>query len=302
MTEDKKPKRKTVNKVFSIRFLIIVWIAVLVALVVAFIVAQTLGDRIQSTTFPLLSTITAFAAFITQSIFSFAIIRYNAINRNLNEEMKKTGDDINARSEAFREMQFIAANYTVIDFVDSMLIYEESERYIKKLLRARDFSFYLKEDGIDETDIFENFNDYAFVSVRIPIKLIEGKTIGAIRFSRFKFTTEEMGHIFVPCANCDAADCLILHNEITGMDEAVVNLIAKASSDFFIPGAVLPFLSMKIDSVMQSLLGVEIKGKTQLYFTNPEKLEKSGANKYKINSSHFVIIGKPALLENTDNT
>jgi hypothetical protein len=44
-----------------------------------------------------------------------------------------------------------------------------------------------------------------------------------------------------------------------------------------------------------SLLGVSIKGMSELYFTNPEKLEGDLTNTYKINASNFVISGMPYL-------
>jgi len=51
---------------------------------------------------------------------------------------------------------------------------------------------------------------------------------------------------------------------------------------------------------MISLLGVVVDGSIELYFTNPEKIDKTGANKYRINSSQFELIGAPKLGEHKE--
>ena len=42
-----------------------------------------------------------------------------------------------------------------------------------------------------------------------------------------------------------------------------------------------------------SLLGVGIHGLSELYFTNPVKIEGDLTNTYKINSSNFILKGMP---------
>ena len=279
----------------NFRVLLIIWSVVLGLLIVAFIVGHfAIGDTTGGTAaFPLVTVITAFTAFVVQSIFSFAVVSHNEIIRRESKELKKSNADINARSEAFRILQFIASHYTVVDFVDYVLLYEEFERYTEKLRKTKDFTFYLKEEGVDESDVAENFNGYRFVTIKLPMKIVEGKAVGKVKFSRFKFTKENGEHRFLPCAG--ANESLILFNEMDHRSEVVVNLIMKKSSEFFTPGHLNPYLKIKISLTVQSLLGVAIKGWIELYFTNPEKLEKSGANKYKILSSHFEIAGLPVL-------
>ena len=287
------------EQVLNLRALVILWGAVFALLVVVFVAVQFLPEGfVNSATFPLVGAVTAFAAFAVQALFSFTIIKYNAVNREFNEELKLQNTAADARAEQLSTLQFISANYTVVDFVDYMLIYAEPERYVNIVKKAKDFSLYMREYNIDESDVTENFSDYKFVTVKIPIAIIEGKSINKIRFSRFKFTKEDGDHRFVPCGTF--TDSLILYSETDKRQEIVVNLVMRKSSEFFKAGAVIPFLKIKIGLSMCSLLGVEVKGNIELYFTNPEKLEASGANKYRIISSHFEVSGFPRLLNLPD--
>ena len=300
----KQKKEKTPEKaaaapppkgdILNVRFLVIIWGTVFLVLIVAFIVGQVSGEFAKGSTFPLISAITSFAAFIVQSLFSFSVLKHNAMVRDMSDEVKKSTDDINARAESFRTLQFIADNYSVVEFADYMLLYEESERYTAILKKTKDFTVYLREDNVDEKDIFEHFDDYQFLTVKIPFTAIEGKTIGKIKFSRFKFVKDCGDHRFVSCGG--PADSLILYNETDKRSEVVVNLIVNKTSGFYAADKVIPFLKIKISLTMQSLLGVAVKGWIELYFTNPRKLEESGANKYKILSSHFEISGLPTLV------
>jgi len=77
----------------------------------------------------------------------------------------------------------------------------------------------------------------------------------------------------------------------------VVNLIEKKDSGFFNVKEVNQFSKIKINLTMQSLLGVAIDGIIELYFTNPQKIEKSGHSKYNIISSHFEVNGMPKLVD-----
>jgi len=295
-TESKKPLKPLKNNrgQVNLKVLIIVWSAVLVILFVAFLIARLPQLITMGETWQLLSVITAFSAFVMQSLFSFSVLKHNAIIREVNDELKKNNEENNLRNEEFRTLQFISSNYTVVDFVDYMLLYSEFESYTNRLKETKDLTFYLKEQNIDTKDIFENFDQYNFVSLKIPFKIVEGKTIGKIRFSNFRFNKGERVFRFVSCKG--SSHGLILHNENDHRSEVVVNFIYKKSSDFFVTDELNLFTKIKINLTMQSLLGVMVAGATELYFTNPLKLDKDGANKYKINSSHFEVIGMPTLV------
>ncbi|MCL2675985.1 MAG: hypothetical protein FWE84_05340 [Firmicutes bacterium] len=288
-----KEKKRSVN----VRILMIIWVsllALIVGVIIIFIIIMnTVQDFDMSPIFHVVTLIISFATFTATSIFSLAILNHNATSRNMNEEIQKNSCEANARAEAFRTLQFIASNYTIIDFVDYMLIYEEPDNYKAILKKTKDFTFYLREDNVDVNDIIENFADYKFVTIKLPIATVEGKTIGKIKFARFKFVKSNGEHRFVPCGGQN--NSLIINNEKDNRAEAVVNLIMKKSSDFFRAGEIVPFSKIKISVTMQSLLGVAVKGWIELYFTNPLKLEDSGASKYKINSSQFEISGLPVL-------
>ncbi len=128
--------------------------------------------------------------------------------------------------------------------------------------------------------------------------MIEGKAAGGICFSRFEFTGDKTGYCFVPCAKENRS--LILYNEADKRGEAVVNLIFKQDGGFFLTNQVVPFSKIRVFFTVRSLLGVAVTGRTELYFTNPLKLEKTGANKYTINSSQFEASGIPTLRQHAE--
>lgn len=63
----------------------------------------------------------AFAAFLSSTLFSLLILLHNRTVVRMN-------DDTNRRAELFRELQFASSNYSIIEFMDRMLLYGESER------------------------------------------------------------------------------------------------------------------------------------------------------------------------------
>ena len=109
-----------------------------------------------------------------------------------------------------------------------------------------------------------------------------------------KFIKDAATYNLAPSEN-ETANALIIYNENDHRSEAVINLIVKKDSELYNSGEINLYQKIKITLTMESLLNVAITGSIELYFTNPEKIEKSGANKYKINSSQFQLIGKPRL-------
>ncbi|MCL2255789.1 MAG: hypothetical protein FWC11_02905 [Firmicutes bacterium] len=289
-------KRVGMRGIIPLKFLVIIWIVVLVAMIVTFLVVELgSGDRIDAYTgrsLQLIALITSFAAFVVQSVFTFAILNYNSIMRQTMEENRQIADDVNERSEEFRELQFASSNYTVIDFVDYMTLYAESSRYTKKLKKDLDFTHYMKNENIELDEIKENFDEFAFTSVRIPIKIIDGKTISKVKFSRVKFTEDEKENIFLPCGGI--CDSLILFNEKDHRSEIVINLITRKDDRFFNQDVTSPFLKVKMKTVMQSLLGVAVTGEHELYFSNEKK--NKDHHKYEINSTHFEVSEMPKLV------
>lgn len=259
---------------------------------ILFIVSQTgSSDIIKPPTFQILSNVLALATFFTSSFFSFALIKHGDMVHNQNQ---KNNDAINARSEAFRTLQFVASNFSAIDFVDHMLIYEAYPRYVEELKKTKNFQFYMREEDVSMDEIIADFSNFTFLSVRIPIVPISGdKSVTSIKFSNFLFHDEDRMYNFVPCG--DARNALILYNKNDQRQEVRVNLIVRKASGFWIADTVNPFLKITFNHTMFSLLGVAVTGWTELYFVNPHKIEKDGANKYLINSSQFEISGLPKL-------
>jgi len=293
----KKSLQRKKQSVINIKALAIIWGITLCVLITAFFIGQfVIGDATYyDAGFPLLAAVTAFAAYVIQSVFSFSVVRNNELMRQEAQDNRKHNAELNARSEAFRTLQFIAAHYSVVDFIDYALLYEEYKQYTDKLREHKDFTFYLKEEGISEWDIAENFDNYKFATLKIPLEVIEGKKIGKLIFSQFIFTKENAQHRFIACDKGN--ESIVMYNEIDHRNEVVVNLIMRKDSEFFHTTEVTKFSKIKMFVTMQSFLGVEVRGMNELYFTNPKQLEENGANKYKIISSHFEVNGLPSLAD-----
>ena len=57
------------------------------------------------------------------------------------------------------------------------------------------------------------------------------------------------------------------------------------------------FTKIKIYINITSLLGVKVKGNSELYFTNPEQIEGDNSNTYAIHSSNFLITEQPKIVK-----
>jgi len=264
-------------------------IGVVIVVFTLFIVSQFVipgVDLIQTPTARLLANVLALGVMIQSAIFSLLLIRQAEIN-------KKNNDEINARAESFRNLQFVASNHVIIEFFDNMLMYRTSDRYVTRLKERMDFRFYMRYNGVDFEDVKENTEKYSFLTVKIPLRLVVGDSIGKIRFLNFRLDRGEEVHNFVPC--CENFQGLILWNESKKRQELSINLIVPKDNDFYSEDTVTPFSKIKVFLSMHSMLGVVVKGRTELYFTNPQKRERDGANKYIIHSSQFKVDGLPEL-------
>ncbi|MCL2846654.1 MAG: hypothetical protein FWE38_03100 [Firmicutes bacterium] len=275
----------------NIRIPLFFVIAVVVVTVALFVVSAFLPDveMIQTPTARLIANVLALGVMIQSAIFSLLLIRQSEVNR-------KNSDDINARAEAFRNFQFVASNRTIIEFHDYMLMFRTSERYTERLKQRMDFKFFMRHNGINMDDVRADISAYSILTVKFPMKVIVGDVIGAVKFINFRLDKEDGIHNFVPC--CDDFQGLILWNEEKQRQEITVNLILPKGSGFYNEQTITPFHKIRIFLSMHSLMGVVVKGWTELYFTNPQKRERDGANKYMISSSQFKISGLPELEEN----
>ena len=286
LSKPQKKKKKPIE--IGIKTLIFIWVAVLLIVVTLFAVSQAVpGTVIERPTYYIIVIVISFASFVMTTLFSVSILNHNKMVRETN--------DINFA----REMQkFIAENYAIVTLVDYVLMSEEVDRYVEQLKTTRDFKLYMRENDVVITDILGNPDDYNFLTLRIPFTL-PSKPVASIRFSRFKFTKENKHHLFVPCTAANNA--LVLYNETEKLSNIVVNLITKKTSEFYTAKTVIPFSKIKLNLTVQSLLGVSTSGWIELYFTNPEKLEKSGASRYTINSSQFKIDGFPTFVHSVES-
>lgn len=232
----------------------------------------------------------AFASFLSSMLFSLLILLHN-------RTVVKYNDDTNRRAELFREQQFASSNYSIIEFMDRMLIYEESSRYVDRLIQRRSMIFHMIESGLNESDIFENPNNYRFVSLKIPFRVIEGKIISSITFDKLRFERNGVNYEFITPPSEHESRAFLLYNEHTKRNNVIINLVIKNDSVFYNPSQINVFSKIKIYINITSLLGVQVKGNSELYFTNPEQIEGDGTNTYRINSANFTLTDMPKIVK-----
>ena len=283
----KEVKPTSINLRF--RTLVFIWAGVLTIVATLFISSEVHLNKnpesiiIDRSTYYLINITLAFATFLMTSLFSFAILNHNAMTRELNESNRK-----------FPTLQFMTTAFAVADFVDYVLMYQEYPNYVENLKKQLNFNFYMRDEECSLADVKANFDDYQFLTIKMPIKTNNLKPpVSSIRFGQFKFVKDNKMFKFVPCSPQSSA--LIIFNDTASRNEVMCNLIVKKTSDFFVADALNPFSKMRINVSITSLLGVVLTGWAELYFTNPQKLEDTGANKYKLISSQFKPIGLPSL-------
>lgn len=229
----------------------------------------------------------SFVSFLSSILFSLLILLHNKTTVKIN-------DDTNKRAELFRELSFASSNYSIIDFIDRMLLYNESERYIERFIEKKSSTFHVFEDGIDVKDVFNNPNQYSFISMKIPFRVVEGKMVSMITFDKLCFERDEQDYIFYS-ENREEARAFILYNERTKRNNMIINLVMPKGSKFYNSAEINRYSKIKIYINIYSLLGVKIKGNSELYFTNPEQIEGDNTNTYAINSSNFLITEGPKI-------
>lgn len=256
----------------------------------ALVFDEVLASHIDVIGIRIAAIIIAFGSFASSTLFSLLILRHNVT-------VSQANDDLNRRAQLFRDLQFTSSNYSIIEFMDRMLIYNESQRYVERYIQKKDYVFHMFERDVDIDHVSENISDYEFFSFKIPYKVVEGKLISKITFTQIYFERDNTRFFFVPPKNFDYSRAFLLYNEQTKRNNVIINLIIKKGSSFFIPEEINIFSKIKMDITIVSLLGVGIHGMSELYFTNPVKIEGDLTNTYKINSSNFILKGMPFLSE-----
>lgn len=270
------------------RILIISFAVVLVIVLVLSIISLFIGDYLAAN-FDVIGIriavlIVAFASFGSSTLFSLMVYMHN-------KTVSKINDDSNKRNELFRELQFASANYSTIEFNDRALIYPESARYIAKYYSKDEPSFHMVQSKFDENE------KLMFYTIRIPYKVMEGKTAGTIRIKLIKFERDLEVFNFIPMEHEKETQAYLLYNEQTKRSNLIVNLVFNKDSNFFKDNELNAFSKIKISIGITSILGVRISGTSELYFTNPTQIEGAGSSTYKINSSNFTLTQKPIIEE-----
>ncbi|MFA5006113.1 MAG: hypothetical protein WC509_01400 [Candidatus Izemoplasmatales bacterium] len=266
--------------------IIVVSAVVFVLSVVALAFGDFLADTFDVIGIRIAMLIVAFASFCSSSLFSLLIYSHNRTASRIN-------DDTNRRAELFRELTFASSNYSIIEFIDRMLIYDESERYVERYVDPRTMEFHMVDARIDDAAVCEDRREYRFTSMKIPFRVLEGKYVSGIAIERLSFERDGSRFDFRPCGGADETDVFILYNETTKRHNVIINLITPKETDFFLSEKVNAFSKIVIQLCVTSLLGVKVKGVSHLYFTNPEQIEAVGSNTYRINSATFALIAPP---------
>lgn len=263
--------------------LLITLIVVFILSIISLIFAEQLEAAIAVVGIRIAVLIVSFAAFGASAIFSMMVYKHNITASKIN-------DDSNKRSEMFRELQFASSNYSIIEFNDRMLIYQESDWYIPKFYSKDIPSFHLVEKGLNPDE------ELCFYTIRIPYRLVEGKTAGKIELSNIRFERNQEIFNFIPMEHENLTRAYLLFNDHTKRNNMIVNIVFNKSSNFFKDELNL-FSKIKIKLTVSSVLGVSIDGMSELYFTNPTQTEGEGLHTYKINSSNFIVTSPPYLDE-----
>jgi len=231
----------------------------------------------------------AFASFLSSMLFSLLILRHN-------QTVVKYNDDTNKRAELFREQTFASSNYSIIEFMDRMLIYQEPVRYIERMVQRKSMIFHMIKSDLQENEIFDNPKNYRFISLKIPFRVIEGKIVSSITFDKLRFERNGINYEFITPPSEHESRAFLLYNEQTKRNNIIINLIIDNDSVFYDPQQINEFTKIKIYTNITSLLGVQVKGNIELYFTNPEQLEGDGTNTYRINSANFTLTEMPKIV------
>ena len=232
----------------------------------------------------------AFASFLSSMLFSLLILLHN-------KTVVQFNDDTNRRAELFREQQFASSNYSIIEFMDRMLIYEESPRYVDRMISRKNMIFHMIKSDIKSEDIYANPSNYRFISLKIPFRVIEGKIVSSITFDKLRFERNGINYEFITPPSEHESRAFLLYNEHTKRNNVIINLIYAIDNDFYKPSVINEFTKIKLYINITSLLGVLFKGNIELYFTNPEQLEGDGTNTYRINSANFTLTEMPRVIK-----
>lgn len=270
--------------------IVIVSFVIFLLAIVSLAFGDFLADTFDVIGIRVATLIVAFAAFCSSSLFSMLIYSHNRTVSRIN-------DDTNRRAELFRELSFASSNYSIIEFIDRMLIYDESGRYVDRYVVPGTMSFHMRDGKVDQNDVCANRDGYRFTSVKIPFRVIEGKFVSRIAIEKLTFERDGAQFDFSPCDKDGETDVFILYNEQTKRHNVIVNLITPREADFFLSAKINAFSNIVIHMTVTSLLGVKVKGVSQLYFTNPEQIEAAGSNTYRINSATFTLTELPKVTQ-----
>lgn len=266
----------------STHILLIVLLVVLLLSIISLVLGDLLADTFDVIGIRVAVLIVAFASFGSSTLFSLMVYMHN-------KTVSKINDDSNRRAELFRELQFASNNYSSIEFNDRALIYPESTRYVRRFYKKETPSFHMIEKTLDMNE------ELVFYSIRLPFRISEGKNAGSIKLGLIRFERDEEVFDFVPMEHEEEARSYILYNEQTKRNNIIMNLAFNKNSDFFKEDQLNVFTKIKLNLSITSILGVTIKGISELYFTNPSQIEGAGSSTYKINSSNFRLTQNPVI-------
>lgn len=272
------------QKISFFKIIILISTFVFIVALVSLIFSRRLAEMFDVIGIRIATLFVAFAAFCSTTTFSFLVYNHNRL-------VSKINDDTNRRAEAFRELQFASSNYSIIEFMDRMLVHDESSRYIERYIQNKRMTFHMILEGLNEETIFANPSDYHFISIRIPFRVVEGKIVSKVSFEKLRIERENNNFLFVTPSSQDVSRTFILYNEQTKRNNVIMNLVIPKDSSFFNTNKITKLV---INIGVTSLLGVIIKGTSEISFSL-EQVEGKDIYAYKINSSNFHLSEMPKI-------
>ena len=110
--------------------------------------------------------------------------------------------------------------------MDRMKISMESTRYIDKYVRKGSFYYHMLESSISDKDVLANPDNYDYVSIRIPFRVIEGKTVSYITLDSLSFERDNKKFIFKKPSLLEECRVFILYMKFSA-ENIIVNLILQ---------------------------------------------------------------------------
>jgi hypothetical protein len=95
------------------------------------------------------------------------------------------------------------------------------------------WTIHMLEASTNEEDVYNNTSNYSFISVKIPFRVVEGKMVSSITFTKLKFERGDQVYEFIGPNGSNESKVFVLYNEHTKRNNVIIILITPIDSCFF---------------------------------------------------------------------